>query len=152
MQELHADRDFFDWLRGISGDYGEAMAAWGQEVHDAVARPAGIAVAVPERLLQATDATVERLVQSLVAIGARHDDPQMPQGAAEVLEALDRLLGASAELLRGARSGLEQQGLAAVSVLAPSIAELRRLEAEVEHRTEPMRDRLESTFGDPGAP
>ncbi len=150
MQELHADRDFFDWLRGISSAYGETMAAWGQEVHDAVA--GGISAVVPERLLQATDTAVERLVQSLIAIGARHEDPKAPNGAAAVLEALDRLLGASADLLREARTDLEQRGLGSISTLAPRIAELRGLEAEVESRTESMRARLESSFGDPGPP
>lgn len=150
MQELSADKDFFDWLRRISSEYGDAMAAWGQEVHDAAAASDGAGTS--GRLVAATDTAVDRLVQTLMAIGRRHEEPDSPRGSDDVLNALDRLIGASAEILREARQGLAQQGLAAIATLSPRIGELRELEAEVERRTEQMRGRLESSFGDPGAP
>ena len=149
MQELHADKDFFDWLRTVSREYGEAMTDWGQHVHDAVADGGVIGV---QRLLTATDAAVERLVDALMVIGRQHDAPGTPKGGAAVLDALDRLLGASADLLRDARAGLEEQGLPAIATLSPRVTELRGLEADVEQQTEGMRGRLESTFGDPGKP
>jgi hypothetical protein len=149
MQELSAEKSFFDWLRGISSGYGDAMAAWGQQVHDAAANGSPDSV---RRLLQATDMAIERLVQSLVAIGSRHDDPATPNGGGAVVDALEKLLGASAELLREARAGIEQSGVPALAALSPRIAELRTLEAVVERATEQVRDRLEDRYGHPGPP
>jgi hypothetical protein len=150
MQELSAEKSFFDWLRGISSEYGETMAAWGQQVHDTAAANAGGDTL--SRLAAATDTAVGRLVEALMTIGRRHEDPELPRGGADVIEALERLLGGSAELLREARAGFDAQGLAALAALSPRIAELRTLEAEVEQATARMSDRLEDTYGNPGKP
>jgi hypothetical protein len=150
MQELDRDQGFFDWLRGVSNQYGDAMARWGEAVHDAVAqsnRDGSI-----ETLLAATDATITKLVDALIEIGARHEAPQSPRGAAEVLVTLERLLGTSAELLREARPQIAAHGPAALAALAPRISELRAMEADVEASTEQMWERLTDKFGDPGAP
>ncbi len=150
MQELSAEKSFFDWLRAISSGYGETMAAWGQQVHDtAAANGEGETLA---RLAAATDAAVSRLVEALMAIGRQHEDPQLPRGGGEVVEALERLLGASAELLREARAGFDARGLAALAALSPRIAELRTLEAEVERTTARISGRIEDTYGQPGEP
>ena len=148
MQELHTERDFFDWLNRISALYGETMATWGQQVHDAVAGRIQ-----PHQVLEATDAAVNRLVEALMSIGAWHDrTDDTPGGGAEVLHALDQLLGASAELLREARSHMATEGLRGLAAVAPRIAELRTLEADVEQATEQVRNKLESRFGNPGEP
>ena len=150
MQELHADKNFFDWLRRISSEYGDTMARWGQVVHDEVAANGG--AGVPQQLIAATESAVDRLVGLLLAIGRRHDHPNNPHGADGVLDALDRLIGTSTELLRDGREGLGQRGLGAIAGLSPRIGELRDLESEVERRTDEMRTRLENSFGDPGTP
>jgi len=146
MQELHADKDFLDWLRRVSSIYGDAMAVWGEAVHQA---SGGGSL---DDLLTATDGAVARLVDLLMAIGSRHDAPSTPEGGEHVLEALDQLLGASAELLREARAGMVSGGIGALATLAPRITELRTLESDVEQTAEGMRDRLSDTYGDPGAP
>ncbi|MHB8574949.1 MAG: hypothetical protein ACYDCQ_06400 [Dehalococcoidia bacterium] len=145
MQDLHTERDFFAWLSRISALYGDAMAAWGQQVHDAVAGSAA-----SQQLLDATDAAVDRLVEALVSIGRWHEQPDTPSGGVEVLQTLDSLLGASAELLRDARGRMAQEGVAALSALAPRITELRALEGDVERATQRVRDALEDRYGDPG--
>ena len=148
MQELHADRSFFDWLRQLSAHYGDAMAIWGQVVHAAVADGAeGLAA-----LITATDSAIDRLVALLMAVGARHEAPNTPKGGDEVLDALDRLLGASADLLRDARSGLAREGISALGALAPRITALRAFEGEVEAATGRIQERLADTYGDPGKP
>src|SRR5471032_902962 len=92
MQELFAEKDFFDWLRVLSRAYGNAMSEWGHQVHIAASQPAAGAVAA---LTAATDAATERLVAMLMAIGRRHEDSTTPKDGHEVLETLDLLLGAS---------------------------------------------------------
>lgn len=148
MQELHTDRSFFDWLKQLSAQYGDAMAAWGQAVHVAVA---GDAEGLTD-LLAATDTAIDRLVRLLMAVGARHEAPDTPKGGGDVLDALDRLLGASADLLRDARAGLEREGIGALGTLSPRITALRAFESEVEAATGRIQDRLADTYGDPGKP
>jgi hypothetical protein len=145
MQELFADKDFFDWLRNVSRAYGNAMSAWGQQVHDAV--PHG-SQALPS-LIHETDAAVDRLVEMLMAVGARHENPGTPRDGHAVLDALDRLLGASAELLRDARNGLQLHGMSALSALSPRIAHLRDLEAEVERTTRQLTGEISDVYGRP---
>ncbi|HLZ73179.1 MAG TPA: hypothetical protein VKV26_25015 [Dehalococcoidia bacterium] len=146
MQNLRADRTFFDWLRQISAAYGDAMAAWGQAVHDAAAGGAAVT------LLTATDSAIERLVQMLISVGQQHEAASTPEDGHGVLDALDQLLGASVDLLREARAGMEQQGVAALAALASRIAGLRALESGVEQAAEQMRDRLGDAIGDAPAP
>ena len=150
MQELDQDHEFFDWLRGISNRYEQAMTSWGQAVHDSVSGSDGSRSIAT--LLAATDTTIDRLIDALIEIGRRHDLPRAPHGADEVLVALEQLLGTSAELLRTTRPGIASEGMAALSALAPRIAELRALEAEVEASTERMWGELTDKYGDPGRP
>ncbi len=142
MPNLRADRAFFDWLRQISTAYGDAMATWGQAVHDAAS--AGVSPA----LLSATDSAIDRLVQMLMSVGRQHEAPTTPDDGHDVLDALDQLLGASAELLREARAGLEREGIGALAALSPRIAGLRELEGGVERAASRMRDRLGDTIAD----
>ncbi len=146
MQNLRSDRAFFDWLRQISGAYGDAMAAWGQAVHDAAAGGA-----LPA-LLAATDNAIDRLVQMLMTVGQQHEAATTPDDGHGVLDALDQLLGASVELLREARTGLEREGIAALAALSSRIAGLRALEGGVEQVAGRMRDRLGDAIGDSQAP
>jgi hypothetical protein len=146
MQELFAEKDFFDWMRAISRAYGNAMAEWGQQVHLAVSAPAGSAIA---DLATATDAATDRLVSMLMAIGRRHEDAGTPRDGHEVLDALDRLLGASAELLRDARAGLTREGIGALAALSPRIVELRTLEAEVERASARLSSTISDLYGRP---
>lgn len=146
MQELFDEKNFFDWLRSVSRAYGNAMSEWGQHVHQAAARGTPDAVSA---LLAATDAAVDRLVGMLMAIGRRHDDSTTPEDGHLVLDALDRLIGASAELLREARAGLAQQGIAALASLSARIADLRTLEAEVESASQRLSGQVTDTFGRP---
>lgn len=143
MQNLRADRAFFDWLREISTAYGDAMAAWGQAVHDAAS--GGVSPA----LLSATDNAIDRLVQMLISVGRQHEARTTPDDGHSVLDALDQLIGASVELLREARAGLEREGIAALAGLAPRIAGLRELEGGVERAAGQMRDRLGDAIDDP---
>src|SRR5581483_10690733 len=142
MPNLRADRAFFDWLRQISTAYGDAMSAWGQAVHDAASGD------VSPALLTATDNAIDRLVQMLMSIGRQHEAQSTPEDGHGVLDALDQLLGASVELLREARAGLERDGIAALAALAPRIAGLRELEGRVERAAGSMRDRLGDAIGD----
>lgn len=142
MQNLRADRAFFDWLRQISTAYGDAMAAWGQAVHDTASGGASAA------LLTATDNAIDRLVQMLMSVGRQHEARSAPDDGHGVLDALDQLLGASVELLREARTGLERDGIAALAALSPRIAGLRELEGSVERAAGRMRDRLGDALDD----
>jgi hypothetical protein len=146
MQELFSEHTFFNWLEQISSMYGDAMAAWGQAAQQAAA------AADPAPLLAATDATIERLVAGLIEIGGQHDDKNIPSQGMLVLSALDRLLGGSVEFLEDARAGLRTSGLDALPTLAPRVADLRALEHEVEQATDAMQEKLDDTYGDPGAP
>jgi hypothetical protein len=146
MQELFSERAFFDWLERVSSLYGDAMAAWGQAAQSAAA------AADTEPLLIATDTAIERLVGALIEIGGRHDDKRIPMQGMLVLSALDRLLGGSVEFLEDARAGLRESGLSVLPALAPRVADLRALEAAVEQATDAMQEKLDDTYGDPGAP
>lgn len=119
------------------------MAAWGQAVHDAAS--GGVSPA----LLAATDSAIDRLVQMLMSVGRQHEDRSTPEDGHGVLDALDQLLGASVDLLREARAGLERDGIAALAALSPRIARLRELEGGVELAAGRMRDRLGDAVGEP---
>jgi|SRR5579883_3119508 hypothetical protein len=146
MQDLVAEKDFFDWLRHVSRAYADAMASWGQRVHDTVARGTPESL---EALIAETDRATDRLVGILMAIGARHDDRRTPAEGHPVLDALDRLIGASAELLREARSGIERQGVQALAALSARIVELRSLEADVEDASKRLSGRVTDSYGRP---
>ena len=103
---------------------------------------------VSPALLQATDSAIDRLVQMLMSVGRQHDLRTLPEGAHGVLDALDQLLAASAELLRDARSGLEREGVAALAALAPRIAALRELEGGFERAAGRLRDGLAEAQSD----
>jgi len=146
MQELAADKDFFDWLRIVARAYGHAMSSWGQHVHELAAKSSPEAL---QTLIAETDATIEGLVGLLVNIGRRHEDPKTPGDGHAVLDALDRLLAASADLLRDARTGIEQRGVGALAALAPRIDGLRALEAEVERASLRLSGQVTDVFGEP---
>jgi hypothetical protein len=147
MQDRFAEKDFFDWLRAVSRDYGNAMAEWSRRIQSEAAGADTNGV-----LLSATDAAIDRLVALLMAIGHRHDDRETPREGHAVLDALDRLIGASADLLREARGLLESYGTAALSQLATRIGGLRELEAEVESASLRLGGQIRDTYGEPETP
>lgn len=146
MQGLFSEREFYDWLERLSAGYGEAMTAWGMAAQVAAAGGPGDSTA----LLGATDSAIDFLVAGLMEIGDRHENPRLPRSGMLVLETLDRLLAASVEFLRDARTGLQERGLAVLSTLSPRVSSLRALEADVERATDEMRGKLDDSFGTPG--
>jgi hypothetical protein len=144
MNSLFSERAFFDWLQRISTLYSEALADWGQAAKSA-ANDGEL-----QALLDATDRAIEQIVSGLMEIGRQHDDTSLPRQSMRVLDALDRLLGASVEFLEDARAGLRSQGLAALPRMAPRVSHLRELEEAVERATDALQERFDDTFGSAG--